>query len=604
MHSSRLLRPHPERRPRADALTLRIIVASSVADAERLLTRLQRGEDFATLASSDSIDPSRGKGGLLGQVPIASLRPELRNALRGIGPGQLTPIVAVPTGFAFLRVERNGDPAAPPDAAAMQALLATGSVKYVLDVGGLPEAEAVLRDFPKPANWDQDPAAICKVRTDSMSAAVGIFEDFFSPRLAAIRATKPPGEVMQAHLGLAQLRAYQGDLERALPHFEAAYQVARTGAPQAVPRLEETLGLAYLHKAEADSGAYRTPGDLCLIPARAGLALSRPGDATKAVTLFQRYLQQKPDDLEVRWLLNLGHMMLGTYPGGVPAGQLIPPAAFDSKDDIGRFVDVAPQAGLDVFATAGGVVVDDLNGDGRLDVVTSNFYSCDPLHFFGNNGDGTFSEQTVPGLSSQLGGLNLVQADYNNDRCTDLLLLRGGWEVPQRNSLLRNNCNGTFTDVTAEVGLAVPATSTQAAVWTDVNNDGFLDLFVGNETGTTQLFLNRRGARFENISHAAGLDRLSFAKAVTAGDYDNDGYQDLYVSNYDGNNILYRNNHDNTFTDTTGAAGVPGSGRGFSDLVLRLRQRRLDGSLCHQLFPLDRRVGAHLSRACPTTPPR
>ena len=77
------------------------------------------------------------------------------------------------------------------------------------------------------------------------------------------------------------------------------------------------------------------------------------------------------------------------------------------------------------------------------------------------------------------------------------------------------------------------------------------------------MFLNRGGTRFEDISHAAGVDRLSFAKAVAAGDYDNDGFQDLYVSNYDGNNILYRNNHDNTFTDVTRKAGVIGSGRGF-----------------------------------------
>ena len=116
---------------------------------------------------------------------------------------------------------------------------------------------------------------------------------------------------------------------------------------------------------------------------------------------------------------------------------------------MGRFVDVAPQAGLNVFASAGGVIVDDLSGDGRFDVVTSNFYSCGPLHYFGNNGDGTFAERTAAaGLSNQVGGLNIVQTDYNNDGCKDILVLRGGWEVAQRNSLLQNNCNGTFTDVT------------------------------------------------------------------------------------------------------------------------------------------------------------
>ena len=134
----------------------------------------------------------------------------------------------------------------------------------------------------------------------------------------------------------------------------------------------------------------------------------------------------------------------------VPPVYLIPPAAFASAEDVGRFRDVAPQAGLNVVATAGGVIVDDFADNGRFDVVTSNFDSCGPMHFFRNNGDGTFTERTsAAGLDDQLGGLNMVQADYNNDGCKDILVLRGGWEVPQRKSLLRNNCDGTFTDVTA-----------------------------------------------------------------------------------------------------------------------------------------------------------
>ncbi len=60
------------------------------------------------------------------------------------------------------------------------------------------------------------------------------------------------------------------------------------------------------------------------------------------------------------------------------------------------------------------------------------------------------------GLADQLGGLNLLQADYDNDGCRDVLVLRGGWELAQRKSLLRNNCDGTFTDVTAASGLATP----------------------------------------------------------------------------------------------------------------------------------------------------
>ena len=439
-----------------------------------------------------------------------------------------------------------------------------GSVKYVVDVGGLPEAEAVLRDFPKPPNWNQDPRAICQARRDSMASARQMFDEFLSPENAALRQARPAFDLMQAHLGLAQLLAYMGSLDRAVPHYQEAYRYARSGVPAATLLMEETLGLAYLHKAEMDNGAYRTPAELCLIPPRARHAFARKGDAEKAIEHFLNYLRVKPDELEVRWLLNLAYMTLGTYPDGVPPRHLIPPAAFASAGGVGRFTDVAPEAGLNVFATAGGVIVDDLRGNGRFDVVTSNFDSCGPLHYFGNNGDGTFTERSAAaGLANQLGGLNIVQADYDNDGCTDILVLRGGWEVPQRKSLLKNNCDGTFTDVTAASGLGRRVTSTQTAVWTDINNDGLLDLFVGNEESTTQLFLNKGGGRFDDISRAAGVDRLSYAKGVAAADYDNDGFQDLYVSNFDGPNFLYRNNRDNTFTETTRTAGTPGSSRGF-----------------------------------------
>jgi tetratricopeptide (TPR) repeat protein len=547
-----------------DLQTLRIMVVSSREQAERLLERVRTGADFAALARAESIDPSAVDGGLLGRIGISTLRPELQTALRGLTDGQMSAIVQVPTGFAFIRVEHDSNQAGPTRPLS-QALLATGSVKYVIDVGGLPEAETVLREYAKPATWNLDPRTICQTRIDSLAAGRRPFDDFFSPRMEAIRNTRTPFELMQAHLGLGQLLAYEGDLSQALPHFREALQLAIKGVPDARTTVEEMLALAHFHKAEMDNGLYRAPNDLCLIPTPPGRSLAKTEDVEKTIEHLLNYLQQKPDELEVRWLLNLAYMMAGKYPDGVPRRHLIPPSAFASTEDVGRFVDVAPQAGLNVFASAGGVIVDDLSGSGRLDVVTSNFYSCGPLHYFGNNGDGTFAERTAAaGLGNQVGGLNIVQTDYNNDGCKDILVLRGGWEVAQRNSLLKNNCNGTFTDVTVDTGLATPITATQTAVWTDIDNDGFLDLFMGNEDSPSQLFLNKGGTRFEDISHQAHVDRLSFAKAVTAGDYDNDGYPDLYVSNYDGPNILYRNNHDHTFTDVTQKASVPGSGRGFA----------------------------------------
>ena len=269
---------------------------------------------------------------------------------------------------------------------------------------------------------------------------------------------------------------------------------------------------------------------------------------------------------------------MAAEPGIHDARETTPPAfrkntccrcrSFDIRRDIGRFTDVAPQAGLNLFAMSSGVMVDDFENNGLFDVVTSTYDACEPMHYFHNNGDGTFSDHAAKaGLTDQLGGLNLVQADYNNDGCPDLLVLRGAWQpqnFAQRKSLLRNNCDGTFTDVTRESGLAIPATNTQTAVWADINNDGLLDLFAGNETGPSQLFLNKGDGTFEDISHSAGIDRTSFAKGVVAADYDNDGYMDFYVSNQTGANFLYHNNHNGTFTEIASQAGVPGAGRGFA----------------------------------------
>ncbi len=138
----------------------------------------------------------------------------------------------------------------------------------------------------------------------------------------------------------------------------------------------------------------------------------------------------------------------------------------------------------------------------------------------------------------------------------DILVLRGAWELPMRKSLLRNNCDGTFTDVTGEAGLANPATSTQTAAWADFDNDGNIDLFVGNENAPSQLYHNNGDGTFTDVAHHAGVDRVKFTKGVVAGDYDNDGYPDFYVSNGGDENFLYHNNRDGTFTDVAGKLHV------------------------------------------------
>jgi hypothetical protein len=228
---------------------------------------------------------------------------------------------------------------------------------------------------------------------------------------------------------------------------------------------------------------------------------------------------------------------------------VIPPRVFASEYDIKRFPDVARGVGLDLNTLAGSVVMDDFDNDEILDLMISSMGLRDQLRFFRNNGDGTFKERTAEaGLSGEVGGLNMVQADYNNDGHIDVLVLRGAWYEKQGhhpNSLLRNNGNGTFDDVTQDSGL-LSFHPTQTATWFDFNNDGWIDLFIGNETvpGDTnrcELFRNNGDGTFTECAARFGIDALGLIKSVHSGDYNNDGWPDLYVSCRGQPNYLYRN---------------------------------------------------------------
>lgn len=556
--------------PPTDAPSLRIIVVSSAAEAETILKQLKAGADFARLAREKSSDATSIDGGFLGAVDPSSLRPELRAVVHDLKPGQYSKPVRIPTGFAILEVLLPSETTGLDNAqrARQFALSGLGSVRYAFDIGGLGEADAAFNAFPKPNDWTQDLQRACELRKQSFVAVNARLQKVLNQVQAAGQPqnqNRQSFDTAQMHVAQGQLHAYRGEMDEAIDEWKKAYSIAEAGFPKAIPYLDEILGVAYLHKAEMENGVYRNPGTHCLFPMGSEARYARTGSSGKAVLYFLKCLAHGPDNLEVKWLLNLAYMTLGSYPVGVPKEYLLPPAMFESSEDVGRFTDVASEAGLNTFSMAGGIIVDDFDNDGLLDVVTSSWDMCAPLHFFHNNGDGTFTDRTEKaGLSAQLGGLNVIQTDYNNDGCLDILVLRGGWELPQRKSLLRNNCDGTFTDVTKESGLAVPATSTQAAVWVDINNDGLLDLFVGNENEPSQLFLNNGNGTFKDISHAAGIDKIAYSKGVAAADYDNDGYMDLYVSNLVGDNFLYHNNRDGTFTEVAKAAGVPGSARGFA----------------------------------------
>jgi tetratricopeptide (TPR) repeat protein len=543
---------------------LRIIVVETSAQADRVLERLRKGEDFAAVAKEVSVDPTASDGGNMGRLDPATLRPELRDVLHGVAPGKFTNAVRTSLGYAILQIVSPSQSTARQNTAqqntAPARLLpssAAGTIRYAPNVGGKGEADLAYRNFAKPDGWNQNLRVMCDIRQQSMASVISdILKSLDSSNPDGIAQRGRPLDIIQMHYAVANLYAYEGEMQKSIEQWEKAYEIASTQLPGAMPELEEVLGIAYLHSSEMENDAYRHPGDQCIFPPRVNKSFAHPASSQKAVEYLLKYLQRKPDALDVRWILNLAYMTLGKYPREVPGQYLIPMSTFESPEDVGRFVDVAPAAGLNLYSMSGGLIVDDFERDGLYDIVTSDYGECAPMHFFHNNGNGTFSDHTTQaGLSEQLGGLNLIQTDYNNDGCLDILVMRGAWEFPQRMSLLRNNCDGTFTDVTMASGLGEPLQS-QTAVWADINNDGYLDLFVGNESGPSHLFRNKGDGTFEDISHAAGVDRTAYTKGVVAADYDNDGYVDFYVSNLNGDNFLYHNNHDGTFTDVALQAGV------------------------------------------------
>jgi tetratricopeptide (TPR) repeat protein len=550
----------PTREPTpSSTVSLRVIVVSSEQEAQQILDQLAKGADFGVLAKRKSIDPNADDYGYIGRVGVASLRPELREALRGLAPGQLTHVIKVPGGYAILKVlpESEGSLGQGMSANRDLPLSGKGSIKYPADVAGQIIADLAFQKYPKPPGWEQDLTAICKVRKESLLDLELRLRSRLHPTTLDFSAAEKAIDLIQTHYALAQVEAYQGNMDEAVAEWQSAYDIAIAKVPAGVAQLEAVLGVAYLHKSEMENGVYRDPRERCIFPPRPGSKYDNVADSEKAVDYLSKYLARKPDDLQTKWLLNVAYMTMGKYPAGVPESYLIPANVFESKENIGRFVDVSALAGLNVVGMANGIIVDDFDNDDMLDVMISSYNVCEPLHYFHNNGDGSFADRAAQaGLAGQLGGLNMIQADYNNDGCMDLLVLRGGWEFPMRKSLLRNNCDGTFTDVTKESGLAVPATRTQTAVWTDINNDGFIDLFVGNENGPSQLFRNKGDGTFQDISRSSGIDKVAFSKGVVAADYDNDGYQDFFVSNLYGGNFLYHNNHDRTFTEIAQSAGV------------------------------------------------
>lgn len=459
---------------------------------------------------------------------------------------------------AAVTIAWRGDQSAPMEkhAAAPEPPVPWDFDRLPLDDSGFSLAYQVASRLP------HDPTSLESIRT--------AYQNLASQGIAALRRRNVLNaeDRLDQWLQTAVLQGYEGDFAAA----GATLDQARTFAEKhprrfakGLPTLVFLQGVLALRRGEVENCVACPCCGSCIFPLQPSAFHQRQEGSRQAVQHFTRYLQSRPDDIGVRWLLNVAYMTLGEYPEGVPQEFRLSLDPFRSEFDIGRFVDLAPALGLDRLHCSGGAIMDDFDNDGLLDLVETSSDASAPMTFYHNEGDGTFRNRAKEaGLETQLGGLQCMQTDYNNDGWLDIFVCRGAWTAPQRPSLLRNNKDGTFTDVTREAGLLQPINS-QVAVWADYDNDGWVDLFVGGESVPCRLYHNKGDGTFEDVAVKAGVSNTGYGcKGANWGDWDGDGYPDLFVNNLNGSPRLFRNNKDGTFTDIAAQVGITEPKEGFS----------------------------------------
>jgi hypothetical protein len=276
-------------------------------------------------------------------------------------------------------------------------------------------------------------------------------------------------------------------------------------------------------------------------------------------------------------------------------------ATAQEKPILPVFTDITKQAGISfehclgddeissiLEATGSGCALLDFDGDGLMDVYAVNGRYLEGISdrdsrfktirttslLYRNKGNGTFEDVTEKaGVGASGYGMGVAVGDYDNDGHPDIYVTNFG-----KNLLYRNNGNGTFTDVTAKAGVACGQWSV-GANWVDYDKDGYLDLFVGNYlefdskyrlfyeadvypgplayTGQLSvLYRNNHDGTFTDVSAKAGINKKGRAMGVLSADYDDDGWPDLFVANDAMQNYMYHNNGNGTFTEVGIDCGV------------------------------------------------
>ena len=289
------------------------------------------------------------------------------------------------------------------------------------------------------------------------------------------------------------------------------------------------------------------------------VAGTRAGAYRQAILDGARAIEAGASEPRSQHWMWLASRKLGGYPAETPAGRRVEMKAGLTPTPL-RYRDVAQEVGLDKTSGGRGTAVFDIDGNGELDVVISAVSGG--CSVYRNNGDGTFRDASVgSGLDACVNSWGITAGDYDNDGRTDLFVTRLGFFDGQA-ALYRNNGDGTFANVTREAGVESWAPGFTAG-WVDFDLDGHLDLFIPSNLGGVfhrgkrhRLFHNNRNGTFTDVTLDAGLTTWDPAVGATWGDYDNDGYPDLFLSSAFGRSQLFHNNGDGTFTDVSAAAGI------------------------------------------------
>jgi enediyne biosynthesis protein E4 len=250
----------------------------------------------------------------------------------------------------------------------------------------------------------------------------------------------------------------------------------------------------------------------------------------------------------------------------------------------GTFTDVTEKAGVAAGGFGQGVAVGDYDRDGFPDLYVTQYGRSILYH---NNGDGTFTDVTdKAGVGAAGWASSAVWFDYDNDGLLDLFVGqfvdfskeknkpcgvhddgKRHYCIPQiyqpmPSWLFHNNGDGTFTDVSKASGIAAYPGKVWGVVATDINNDGRMDLFVTNDTVANFLFVNQGGGKFAETGTEAGVAFGATGKprsgmGVDSADFNQDGWQDLFVANIDRENFaIYQNGRDGTFDDLAMPTGI------------------------------------------------